>query len=378
MPPPEQDEKPRTSAPPPDFDDDPVLGVTRQTPKEELDEWRKLAAKRQIHDEVTRAIDNPPPKHVDVPTREVELSSEVIALAKRGPTSGAIALPPAPIRPAIPPVAHSYPPEAVPPAPPIGVSIPPGLLSQSLPAPAKPAAAGSRWPLAIAALVLLGAAGGAAALVLMPADAGWGVASPAPASPVTVPVPEAPLVPAEPAPPAAGPLPPTEPVAPVAVAPVVVEPVVVEPVAIEPVAIEPVVVEPVEPVVAEPVAPLAAPTPPAPGASPDDLVRAGDEAAEAHDHGRALDLYQQAIALDGHHPYAFAGAARASLELGRTSDAVRFAERAVANRRRRASFRVLLGDALSAAGNAERARAEWEEALSIDPDDAAARERLGR
>lgn len=105
---------------------------------------------------------------------------------------------------------------------------------------------------------------------------------------------------------------------------------------------------------------------------------AGDEAADAGDHVRALQLYQQAIALDAHHPYAFAGAARACLALGRNDEAVRFAERAVANRRRRAVFRILLGDAVAATGDRARAEREWEEALALDPEDASAHARLGR
>jgi tetratricopeptide (TPR) repeat protein len=114
------------------------------------------------------------------------------------------------------------------------------------------------------------------------------------------------------------------------------------------------------------------------GRDPEALIEAGDAALAAGDAARALALFERAIALDSHDPYGHAGAARACLALARAEDAVRFAERAVAHRRRRASFRVLLGDALSAAGDTARARREWERALELDPDDETGRARLGR
>lgn len=112
------------------------------------------------------------------------------------------------------------------------------------------------------------------------------------------------------------------------------------------------------------------------GLSADALVAMGDEALEARDFAHALDLFEDAIELDSHNPYASAGAARACLSLSRPDDAVRHAARAVANRQRRAMFRVLLGDAHRAAGATDRARAEYERALELDPDDATARARL--
>ena len=45
---------------------------------------------------------------------------------------------------------------------------------------------------------------------------------------------------------------------------------------------------------------------------------------------------------------------------------------------RRASYHVLLGDALAAAGSQGEAAAEWRRALELDPNDRVARRRLGQ
>lgn len=116
------------------------------------------------------------------------------------------------------------------------------------------------------------------------------------------------------------------------------------------------------------------PAEPAPGAAPTgtpgsaaDLAR-GDAALRDGDAAAALEAYRAVIAADPFDPYGFAGAARASLALGQPEEAISFALRAVAHRQRRASFRVLLGDAYEAHGEHARALEEWRSARELEPD----------
>jgi hypothetical protein len=153
--------------------------------------------------------------------------------------------------------------------------------------------------------------------------------------------------------------------APIAVAPEPVRaPDVAEPHVREPAVIaSPVVEEPREP---------AAPS----NMSVDDLVDRGtsNERVEAWDAARVA--YEQVLAIEPSNPHALAGLARERMARGDAAGAIRFAERAVSIRRRRASYRVLLGDAYRLAGDPTRARSEYEAAAEIDPEDGEARSRL--
>lgn len=432
-------ERPRAiSAPPPDFDDGPG-GETKQTPKDELARWRRMAARgadravsepqdpqatREANaapgmtgnevrgsDEVTRAISAPDPRdgspgvyglrgpvapppapmrRIEPPTREIELASDMLALSRgdptgplppRHPSSAAHSLPPSTgQRQALWPIAGSMPPDPMPPmpTPAIGVSLPAGVNA------ARPSRAPQRGPTLVAAAVILLALGGAGALLLWPREDPFAapVSPSAPAmgsSPTsslvpsvalgTPPTVSAPTVstPTVSAPTVSAPTVP----APTVPAPTVPAPTVPAPTPTAPVAPAPIALE-------APPEPTAPPSPPAvtEGLGAAGLVAMGDEALEARDFAHALDLFEDAIELDSHNPYASAGAARACLALSRPDDAVRHAARAVANRQRRAMFRVLLGDAHRAAGATDRARAEYERALELDPDDATARARL--
>jgi hypothetical protein len=475
----------RISAPPPDFDDGPG-GETKQTPKDELARWRRMAAReverartgdvsvqpgdrtldeRDLvtqpampaedeptvtspaqpaagHDEPTRAVQNPlapgadrpsapmpwtpmreprpsssePAARIEPPTRELSLSSDVIALSRRD-TTGSIrtsSVPPRapPPRPALRPMATSLPPELpiVPSPAPIGVSMPPGALASPSSAGEVPASRGAAYvALAVIALALVGAAalltwpatdplaapapplpppvgavGASAPVTTVPATPGPGSApssatTPAPIAPMAIvasapttppsPVAPAPIAPAPaaaPAPVAAAAAPAAAPSAAVpAPAPVSSATPTPAPEAAAPEAMAPEAAAPATPAIDD-------------ARSVEALVERGDAAMDADRPGDALALYQRAIALDGHAAYAFAGAARACIALSRGADAVRFAERAVAHRQRRASFRVLLGDAHAAAGSMDEARAAWERALELDPDDRTAAARLGR
>ncbi len=359
----------RVSAPPPEFDDGPA-GETRQTPKDELARWRRMAARggdraiegvpsgpfapntpleaghdpasvtvpaldaRQLgggHHEVTRAVLDPSAplrRSPEPPTRELQLSSDMVALSRpetglavplprhRDDPTGSLPPRAPPPRPALRPIATSVPPElpVMPDAPPLGVhspSLPPYSVA--------PRRAAPRYLAPLIAIGLIGVASGiAVAVVLWPDESD--PFAPTPADPSTPTAPEpAPAIPST----ATNPSTPT------------------------------------------------APT------SADALVTEGDADLAARDYTAALAAYERAIALDPHEAHAFEGAARACIALSRGEDAVRYAERAVAHRQRRVAYRVLLGDAHVIAGHPERAQAAWRYALTLDPDDATARARLG-
>lgn len=120
-----------------------------------------------------------------------------------------------------------------------------------------------------------------------------------------------------------------------------------------------------------------APPPPS-NESADELVDRGmaNERVNAWDAARIA--YEQAIAIEPNNPHALAGLARERIQAGDAESAIRFAERAVSTRRRRASYRVLLGDAHRLAGDTARAHTEYEAALEIDPENAEARARMAQ
>lgn len=110
----------------------------------------------------------------------------------------------------------------------------------------------------------------------------------------------------------------------------------------------------------------------------DALVRDGQLAEREGRWEAARVAYQQAFEVHEANPHAVAGLARERLTAGDAEGALAHAERAVQLRRRRASYRVLLGDARRMAGDIGGARRAYERALELDPEDAEARRRLGR
>jgi len=101
------------------------------------------------------------------------------------------------------------------------------------------------------------------------------------------------------------------------------------------------------------------------------LIRGGEfDLAEA-----TLD---RAWELDPKNPQAMAGYAALYIAANEGDRAIRWAERAVAKRPRRAPYRVLLGDALMLQGEVDSARRAWRKALAQDPDSRAARSRLAK
>ena len=69
--------------------------------------------------------------------------------------------------------------------------------------------------------------------------------------------------------------------------------------------------------------------------------------------------------------------ARGYLREGHADLALPLAQKLVAARRKRADYRVFLGDVLRTLGNGEAARDAWHEALELEPNNAMARARLG-
>ena len=95
-----------------------------------------------------------------------------------------------------------------------------------------------------------------------------------------------------------------------------------------------------------------------------------------------LDLAEatldRAWELDPRNPQAMAGYAQLYIAKGDAERAVLWAKKAVKKRARRASYHVLYGDALQLEGDLASARKAWRKALSIDPDNRAARSRLAK
>lgn len=122
------------------------------------------------------------------------------------------------------------------------------------------------------------------------------------------------------------------------------------------------------------------PTDPAVVVAGDDPVAQATELvarAEGATDPVAETYYRQALALDPRNHYAMLGIAEILMRRGEPALAVPLIESAIARRRNRAAYRVLLGDARRDAGDAAGARRAWEEALEVDPENRAARSRLG-
>lgn len=68
--------------------------------------------------------------------------------------------------------------------------------------------------------------------------------------------------------------------------------------------------------------------------------------------------------------------ARALIDQDRGKEAVEYAQKIVAKRRKRVAYRLILGDALLMIGNQAGARAEWEYARTLEPKNPEVRQRL--
>lgn len=115
-----------------------------------------------------------------------------------------------------------------------------------------------------------------------------------------------------------------------------------------------------------------------PGKASDVLVRRALALIRGGELNRAEATLDRAWELDPKNPQAMAGYATLYITAKDGDRAVKWAERAVAKRPRRAPYRVLLGDALMLRGEVRRARKAWRKALGQDPDNRAAQSRLAR
>ncbi len=115
-----------------------------------------------------------------------------------------------------------------------------------------------------------------------------------------------------------------------------------------------------------------------PGEASDVLVRRALALIRGGELNRAEATLDRAWELDPKNPQAMAGYATLYITAKEGDRAVKWAERAVEKRPRRAPYRVLLGDALMLRGEARRARKAWRKALEQDPDNRAARARLAK
>lgn len=200
----------------------------------------------------------------------------------------------------------------------------------------------SRWPIAVAALLLLGSLAGAGAWLMRPM-----ASSPAPAvgaadpRPVGAPIAE---VPGQPAPPDTDePTPSDEPRAPQANAPETNAPETNAP-------------EPDGP--AEPVDVATA-------------LRDGRRHLRARRWDTAREVFGRALS-QGENPDAHEGLAQVALAQENAAEALEHAEAAVRLRRTRARYHRLLGDARRLGGDEPGARRAYERAVSLDPEDEAA------
>jgi Tfp pilus assembly protein PilF len=110
--------------------------------------------------------------------------------------------------------------------------------------------------------------------------------------------------------------------------------------------------------------------------SSDALVARGHEALERRELATARAYFEAALEKERQNTHAMAGLAEVALAQRDAATAVAWAERAVALRRRRAPYRIILGDARALAGDLEGARQAWREALQIDRGSRDARRRL--
>lgn len=106
-----------------------------------------------------------------------------------------------------------------------------------------------------------------------------------------------------------------------------------------------------------------------------DLLARADRAANAE---LAERLYRRVLQLEPREHHAMLGLGRILMERGAHVEAAEQLRGAVQRRPRRAAYRILLGDALSRAGDAAGARREWQEALELEPNNRQAQQRLGQ
>jgi Flp pilus assembly protein TadD len=130
-----------------------------------------------------------------------------------------------------------------------------------------------------------------------------------------------------------------------------------------------------------PVAPAPSKQPAAaPESEPEDrndaLIAAARKRLADDDAAGAEALARRAVDRDPRDHHAMEVLARSLLYLDRGQEAVSFARKIVDKRRKRVSYRLLLGDALLMVGDQAGARTQWLEAQQLDPRDPGVKQRL--
>ncbi|MGD8859292.1 MAG: hypothetical protein PVI30_04720 [Myxococcales bacterium] len=93
--------------------------------------------------------------------------------------------------------------------------------------------------------------------------------------------------------------------------------------------------------------------------------------------GDAEAIMRRALARHPNDHHVMEVLARAMMAQDRADEAVKYARQIVKRRRRRVSYRLLLGDALLMAGDEAGAKKQWRTVLKIDPGNRGAKSRLG-
>jgi tetratricopeptide (TPR) repeat protein len=88
--------------------------------------------------------------------------------------------------------------------------------------------------------------------------------------------------------------------------------------------------------------------------------------------------FQSILDQDADEHHAMEGLVEILIKRGRASEALPYCERMVKKRSRRASYRILYGDALVLVGNKEAAKQQYSEALRYSPNDEKAKRRLAK
>jgi hypothetical protein len=106
------------------------------------------------------------------------------------------------------------------------------------------------------------------------------------------------------------------------------------------------------------------------------LLQLARSRQQAGDLAAAESLLRRALAKDPDDHHAIEALVRVLIARGRGPEALRYAEEIVHKRPRRASYRVLDGDAKLLTGDKAGAESAWREALAMEPDNREAKRRL--